>query len=313
MLLGDVPGRWPVLQAGDGIARLTGFPVEALVGRTWPPLWDGEGDADAVGRLEAALRDERPCSVELPTLRHAAEPLPSVVSLAPLRGAAGERSVICVVRDARTAEDPGHRDEVTGLANRRALLRDLPAALSRALRNGWSVALVYLDLDRFKAVNDTYGHAAGDAVLREAARRLRTAVRAHDVVARLGGDEFVLLLSDLVTDADAAAAAVIAHATAALTAPFALPDGGGAHVGVSAGCSVFPRDGSDGASLLADADAKMYRSKHAHRAARLDIGVELDRLVERAANARREALANRRTSDDLRREFARRRESGPRE
>jgi predicted signal transduction protein with EAL and GGDEF domain len=114
------------------------------------------------------------------------------------------------------------------------------------------------------------------------------------------------------TDPDAVAATVISHAAEALSRPFDVPAGGTVTIGASAGYSVFPRDGTDVAALLADADAKMYRAKHRRRAKRLDAGTELDRLVERAARARQVALAEHRTTVELLGVFdARRRARAP--
>ncbi|MCM0755559.1 diguanylate cyclase [Desulfovibrio aminophilus] len=145
-------------------------------------------------------------------------------------------------------------DPLTGLPNRQLFVDRLAQALKHSRRTGLHMALLYLDLDRFKAMNDTHGHQFGDAVLREAATRLASCVRESDTVARIGGDEFVVVLSDLAEPANAAA--VAAKIREALLAPD-LP-GGLYLAGVSIGIAVSPRDGRDQDSLLSAADRAMY-------------------------------------------------------
>jgi diguanylate cyclase (GGDEF)-like protein/PAS domain S-box-containing protein len=157
-------------------------------------------------------------------------------------------------------------DHLTGLPNRTLLEEHLSIALARAARQGHSVALLFLDLDDFKLVNDNFGHVAGDQVLGEVASRLRSVTRASDLLARQGGDEFLLLLTDLGDDPEAVAGAVATKLTAALERPFAL-DGSSFHIGASIGISLFPRDAASADALMRHADAAMYRAKAAGRAA----------------------------------------------
>jgi diguanylate cyclase (GGDEF)-like protein/PAS domain S-box-containing protein len=157
-----------------------------------------------------------------------------------------------VERDRRTRHEADH-DPLTGLANRRALERTLEAALARAASRGRSVGVLMLDLDGFKAVNDRHGHAAGDEVLREVARRLRRSVRERDVVARLGGDEFVVVLTDLGAVPDS-----VDRVEAALAEPFPGVD---AALRAAVGVAMFPADGPTVAELLAAADRQMYAAK----------------------------------------------------
>jgi diguanylate cyclase (GGDEF)-like protein len=150
------------------------------------------------------------------------------------------------------------RDPLTGLANRRLLDELLEAALQRAKRGGAAVTVALLDLDHFKEVNDTYGHAAGDEVLRRTARRLREAVRASDVVARVGGDEFVIVF-----DAGVSGAAGVVPRIRALTArPIGIGDGRLVRCPPSIGLADTATVGLDAAALLAAADADMYAHKH---------------------------------------------------
>ena len=149
-------------------------------------------------------------------------------------------------------------DALTGLPNRNALATRLEHAILRVNRSGDRIALLFIDLDRFKKVNDTHGHLAGDDVLRQAAARIRACVREVDTVARLGGDEFVVLLE---TDVRPDTPGIIGERVRqAFTTAF---DWQGVEVrcGASVGVSLFPDHARDSASLLATADAAMYRAK----------------------------------------------------
>lgn len=153
-------------------------------------------------------------------------------------------------------------DTLTGLPNRRMFMDRLGQGLIKAQRGSQKLALLYLDLDHFKEVNDTLGHEAGDAVLTEAARRISSCVRASDTVARLAGDEFTVILDELV---DPARVEVIAmNIIAALARPFDT-DGQKAQVTVSIGITLFPDDGSDINRLMENADQAMYDAKRAGR------------------------------------------------
>ena len=151
-------------------------------------------------------------------------------------------------------------DPLTGLANRESLQRETAVALDNAAETGRPVAIVFLDVDEFKSVNDRWGHATGDAVLHELAVRLRAGVRGEDVVARIGGDEFVVLC----IDADPASAAAIADRILELTRRPILLDGIAIMVSMSAGVTTYdptldPRPTDE--QLLIRADGAMYRSK----------------------------------------------------
>lgn len=150
-------------------------------------------------------------------------------------------------------------DALTGLPNRNSLAARLEHAILRVNRSGDRLALLFIDLDRFKKVNDTLGHAAGDEVLRQAAARIRACVREVDTVARLGGDEFVVLLeADVRPDTPGIIGERI---RVAFASPF---DYKGAEVrcGASIGVSLYPDHARDPAALLASADEAMYRVKH---------------------------------------------------
>jgi len=156
--------------------------------------------------------------------------------------------------------DAAVHDALTGLPNRLSLMVRLENAVTVAKRNGAVLALLFIDLDKFKPVNDQYGHAVGDKLLQAVAARLRPCVREADTLARLGGDEFVVLLqSDVSRVTPAFTAQRIAEA---LQQPYEI-DGYHIEIGASIGVSLFPDDADDADRLLARADAAMYRVKHA--------------------------------------------------
>lgn len=187
--------------------------------------------------------------------------------------AAGEARVVVATLDVtdskqvlRQLESRSLHDALTGLPNRQLLADRLGTALRRAERERGLLALLFIDLDGFKAVNDTLGHAAGDAVLQAAARRLGGALRNTDTVARVGGDELVVLLPGVGDRAQAEA--IAAKLAAVLAEPVDTP-AGVAQVGASIGLAFYPQDATDAAGLLTVADGAMYEVKRARKAARV--------------------------------------------
>jgi diguanylate cyclase (GGDEF)-like protein/PAS domain S-box-containing protein len=171
-------------------------------------------------------------------------------------------SLLALFLRRQRAEADLHRfaryDSLTGLPNRSFFLDTLERTLSRAGRQRTRSALVFVDLDGFKAVNDGLGHAAGDSVLQTMAERLRAGTRSSDIVARIGGDEFTVLVQNLARPDDAALVA------RGLLDRLALPCKADEHelsLSASAGISVYPDDGTDAATLLRNADLAMYRAK----------------------------------------------------
>jgi diguanylate cyclase (GGDEF)-like protein/PAS domain S-box-containing protein len=153
-------------------------------------------------------------------------------------------------------------DGLTGLCNRQSLQQRLGWALKRSQRDHKRLAVMFLDLDNFKRINDTLGHGAGDELIQACAGRISAVLREGDTVARFGGDEFVLLLEDLNDAADAASVADKVMASCA--DPFFI-EGQDLHVTASIGVSIYPEDGTDAESLLKNADTAMYRAKERGR------------------------------------------------
>lgn len=159
-----------------------------------------------------------------------------------------------------------HHDPLTQLTNRSLFNDRLGLALRAAHRYQRGLALLFLDINDFKGINDVYGHAMGDRVLCTIARRLENCVRDTDTVARLGGDEFIVLLADILSVE--AAAKKVDEILAALSEPLGAEFGGLSMPSCSIGMACYPRDGEDAETLLSRADSDMYRKKRLHSAAR---------------------------------------------
>jgi len=257
-----------VLYANPAMAKLHECEVEDLVGQHLStfvgPVPEGHeelrDEAEAIG--DGVLR------VEMNSHRVNGDPLDVAVTISALRDDTGTRigRIVCV-RDIterkqleRLLERASLHDPLTDLPNRRLLADRLEQALVRASRTATSVAVLFLDLDGFKNVNDAHGHAVGDELLVQVADRLRPCLRATDTLARLGGDEFVVLLEQVTDSAETTVSAE--RLKQALTPPFAL---GKVRVRISASIGVAVSTTGAARSLLHAADSAMYRAKSAGR------------------------------------------------
>ncbi len=175
-------------------------------------------------------------------------------------------------------------DALTALPNRALFNETLVHAIAQAERHGRPLALFFLDLDRFKNINDTLGHGTGDRVLQEAGRRLATVVRASDLIARLGGDEFVLLVEDFGETADLSDIAV--KILGAFGPTFTV-EGQELALSASVGICTFPADGADAQTLLSNADIAMYRAKDQGRNRHCFYAAELNQLSQERLRSRR--------------------------
>jgi diguanylate cyclase (GGDEF)-like protein len=163
-----------------------------------------------------------------------------------------------VRRRAEAEKYKAMHDALTGLPSRLLFMERLEHALVQAQRHGHRLAVMFIDLDRFKLINDSLGHEAGDRMLKEVARRLKLRLREGDTVARLGGDEFVMLLEEITTPQDTLL--VAQKLVRELAAPFSLA-GQNVTVTASIGVSTYPEGSNDSATLLRQADAAMYDAK----------------------------------------------------
>jgi len=196
------------------------------------------------------------------------ETLPVSLTVSPIRGGSGDvTGVAAIARDIRARKQAetelayqAQHDHLTGLPNRLLVSDRLAASIARAACGGRMTAVLYLDLDGFKLVNDTLGHEAGDGLLRQVTERLRTCIREPDTLARMGGDEFMLVISEV--GDDKTAFAVAERLRASLRKPFTIA-GHELYLTASIGISMYPRDGADVSALRQNADAAMYQAKHA--------------------------------------------------
>ena len=258
-----------VLQVNRRSCEVLGYREEELVGRDWFELaLPADVRTDARAAFTAALNGTVPddASPESPVVTRAGarRSIAWTSRIVPTGDGVGMLVAGEDVTEQRIAQERvrhmAYHDALTGLANRAKLQEHLIAALARARRSGCSVAVLYIDLDHFKVVNDTLGHAAGDELLRQVATRLSDCCRASDLVARHGGDEFMLLLTDIDGDAVQAARTVAHGLLRTLETPFVM-EGQEFEIAASVGVATFPRDASDIPELLKCADGALYQAK----------------------------------------------------
>jgi len=249
---------------------ITGYSEEEVIGNTPRMLQSGRHDAEFYRDMSAALHAVGRWQGEIWNRRKDGATYPEWLNISAVRDDAHHVvNYIAVFSDITTIKNAqakveylASHDALTGLPNR-VLFRDrLAQVLARAHRHGRNVALLFVDLDRFKLVNDTLGHETGDRLLQEVARRLLTCVRAEDTVARMGGDEFVVIQEDVKQPDDAATLAM--RLLQQMNTPVSL-QGHEIVVTLSVGISLYPRDGEDIGTLVKNADAAMYRAKETGR------------------------------------------------
>lgn len=273
----DGEGRWQVINTpAQKLFRLEGIPWE---GKTDLELADlqpefRENYAACAAEDEKAWQARQMVTVEEAMVRADGQWATFETRKVPLFNGNGERLGLLVIARDITAQKAAEKrieqmalyDDLTGLPNRRSLEAQIERDMARAERNNRLLAVCMLDLDGFKPVNDTYGHAAGDEVLVALGKRLPEALRKSDFVARLGGDEFVLLLEDLADLDDLIP--TLEKVEGVITAPIPLSNGETVQIGASMGIFLYPfSDGEAADLLLRYADQALYESK-AHKADR---------------------------------------------
>ncbi len=273
MLVTDAEER--ILRVNEAFTRITGYRAEESVGKTPRLLRSGRHDPEFFAQMWARIEHEGYWEGEIWNRRKSGEIFPEWLTVTAVRDDLGHAThyVGTLTDISQRKEDEAairrlaFYDPLTGLANRRLLLDRLHQTLAAAARTGRDGALIFIDLDNFKQLNDTRGHQIGDLLLAEVGRRLTETVRRSDSVARLGGDEFVVLLQDLGDDPAQAAAlaeAVGEKIIAVLGMPYSLA--GKEHESTpSLGIAMFEREPHTAEEILKHADLAMYQAKAAGR------------------------------------------------
>lgn len=280
----------PTEYVNPAFERITGYPADEVIGKD-PRFMAAPGmDEDERSRMRAALHEQRSVHVVLRNLRKNGEVFWNDLHITPVHDDNGQVThfvgiLVDVTASKQRADHLEHEvnhDSLTGLANRTLLWDRLEHAVHLAQRHQTLVAAVLIDLDNFKTINDTFGHDAGDAVLKVVARRLQATVRDSDTVARMSGDEFVMVLVD--QPSLRFTLRMVERVRRALVMPVAF-GGNEIPVGASLGVAAFPHDGHSSAELVRAADMAMYRAKNNGG------GVHFFSSEMRSASAARAALA----------------------
>jgi diguanylate cyclase (GGDEF)-like protein/PAS domain S-box-containing protein len=288
----------PVEYVNPAFERITGYSAGEVHGHNARFLQREDRDQSGLQEIRLALAKQTEGHAVVRNYRKDGSLFWNDLHIAPVRDELGEVThFVGILNDITEAqlyqqelEHQANHDVLTGLPNRNLLTDRMAQAVAHARRKRERLAIVCLDLDRFKLINDSFGHLVGDALLKTVAARLRATLRESDTVARLGGDEFMVILSGLAHAEDAGG--VAQKLLAALARPVAI-EAHDLHVTASIGISIYPEDGDSTDALLRNADTAMYRAKEQGRD-RLqfyarEMGVQVQERVA-LENALRQAL-----------------------
>jgi diguanylate cyclase (GGDEF)-like protein/PAS domain S-box-containing protein len=268
LLVSDADNR--IVMVNPAFTRLTGYQAEEAIGKNPHLLSSGQHDADFYRQMWAQLtrtgnwcgelwnrRKNGELYIEWSTIKQVRDPHGKLTHYVAAFSDITQRKA-----DEENIRHQAQHDALTDLPNRVLLIDRLQQALAQARRDNTHLALMYLDLDQFKPVNDTLGHAVGDQLLQEVASRIRGCVREVDTVARIGGDEFVVLLTSSEEQSDAMT--VAEKIRAVLNQTFHIC-GAQLHISSSIGITLYPEHGTREHELLDHADSAMYCAKQSGR------------------------------------------------
>ena len=250
--------------------QITGYASNEAIGRDLGFTLLNQTSADAMAAMRHSISNAQEWRGEFCSIRRDGQVFWEFVSLSPLRNETGDLTHFVIIKEditvRRSYEErllrQAHYDDLTGLANRVLMLEHLNVALESSARNHRQTAMMCIDLDRFKNVNDSLGHSCGDDVLRESAGRLSGCIRNGDILARMGGDEFIIILPDISTPKEAEK--VAEKIIAAFAQPFFI--GGKEYfVTASIGIALSPKDGRSANLIQRNADLAMYKAKELGR------------------------------------------------
>jgi diguanylate cyclase (GGDEF)-like protein/PAS domain S-box-containing protein len=264
IMISDKDNR--IITVNDAFTRVTGYSMDEIQGASPGILNSGRHDQEFYQEIWSALSVDGQWCGEIWNRRKSGEIYPEWLNINTVTDKQGEvcyyvgvfSDITAIKQSEQRLEYLAHHDPLTELPNRLLFEDRLGHALSTAHRQQTNVALLFLDLDRFKIINDTMGHQAGDALLQSVSKRLEQCLREDDTVARLGGDEFTVVLENI-ADPDEVAT-VAQKIQEALTTPVDL-QGQQVYITTSIGISIYPDDGNDGQELIKNADTAMYRAK----------------------------------------------------
>lgn len=268
MLITDTDGR--VLDVNRSFCEITGYARQEVLGAN-PRLWKSERhDADFYQSMWHSITREGQWRGEIWNRRKEGTVYPAQLTISSICDDQGKvthyvalfSDITHLKQSEEQLEQLAHHDPLTGLPNRLLFNARLSHALDQSRRHSQQLSLLFIDLDRFKHINDSFGHVVGDELLCQVAHRLTDCMREEDTVARIGGDEFIVLLEN--SGQPSPVAATAEKILASFEMPFQLL-GREAFISPSIGISVYPRDGRDSGSLMRNADTAMYRAKEAGR------------------------------------------------
>ncbi|MDD3528547.1 MAG: EAL domain-containing protein [Gallionellaceae bacterium] len=259
-----------IIEVNPAFTRMTGYTLDEVRGRNPRLLASGRTTVEEYAAMWRGLREQGFWQGEMWDRNKDGAIYPKLLAISVVRSPQGEIDFYIAsfadIRQQKAAEERiryiAHHDALTGLPNRLHLRIAIEQAMVACRRSGGEVAVIFIDLDRFKLINDSLGHSIGDGLLVEVAGRLKDSVRASDLVSRLGGDEFVVMLS--ARDAGRTAANVAKKILERLSQPYRV-EGHLLHSTPSLGISLYPQDGDSVEALMKCADTAMYHAKEAGR------------------------------------------------
>jgi len=266
ILLTDKKGR--IVSINRAFTTITGFRLTELIGKPVNYLRTSHHSNDFYETVIQQVRNYGIWQGEMNCIRKAGEVFPAWISIQPSRDNSGQvTNYILYFRDISEIKyiesnlrQIAFQDPLTNLPNRSQFLNRLAHALELAKRNNQQVVVLYLDLDRFKVINDTYGHEKGDQLLKQVSERLVSLARKNDTIARMGGDEFTVLLEGTSVDSIIGASTFAQKILSLFTYPFRIDDHE-FYVTSSIGISLYPNDGDDVTTLMKNSDMAMYQAK----------------------------------------------------
>ncbi|MDA0867685.1 MAG: EAL domain-containing protein, partial [Cyanobacteria bacterium] len=287
-----------IISVNKAFTSITGYGKEEVIGKNVRFLQSGQHDQAFYQAMWTSIRQQGSWRGEIWNRRKDGTLYPELLNISMVTNDQGQATAyVAVFSDITKLKQSqeyldylAHHDSLTGLPNRLLFNTQLQQSIKQAVRHHVSLAVVFIDLDHFKTVNDTLGHQAGDELLKQVAQRFGKVLRNNDTIARIGGDEFVMLLEDIHTPG--AVMVVLEKLKAAVSAPFEIL-GTKLYIFSSMGVSLFPQDGETASELMRNADMAMYRAKDNGRNAYKFFTADLTEQARRHAqleNAMREAF-----------------------